>query len=72
MAYNTYPLKERTYFDTEQAAWAFAQAVVKLPHYIVTDYGKEVGKDSEPFYIETLTDPWMPKDALLKHAGMRA
>lgn len=67
----TYPITDRTYFSNEQTAWSFAKAVAQLPHYIVSDYGYEAGK-AEPFFIETMNDPFSTKDALLKRAGLIA
>lgn len=65
----TYPITDRTYFSDENTAWAFAQQIVKLNHWIVSDYGYEADK-AEPYYIETMNDPFSTKDQLLKRAGI--
>ena len=67
----SYPITERTYFDNEHTAWAFAQSIAKLNHWIVSDYGYEDGKD-EPYFIETMNDPFSTKNELLKRAGLMA
>lgn len=68
----TYPLKSRTYFSSEAVAWQFAEAVAKLPHYVVSDYGVDASNEAEPYWIETLHDPFGTKDSLMKAAGLMA
>lgn len=64
-----YPITERTYFSDEAVAWAFAQQIAKLNHYIVSNYGYDADK-AEPYFIETMNDPFSTKDQLLKRAGI--
>ena len=68
----TYPLTSRTYFSDEHTAWEFAKAMAKLPHYIVSDYGVEPDRAEEPFFIETMNDPFGTKDSLMKAADLMA
>jgi len=68
----TYPITDRTYFASESTAWKFAEAIAKLQHYIVSDYGFDSAHEDEPFYIETMNDPFGSKDSLLKAAGLMA
>lgn len=62
----TYPITERTYFATEHQAWSFAKEINKLQHHIVSDYGKSEDHPEEPFFIETMNDPFSTKEELLK------
>jgi hypothetical protein len=61
----TYPLKERTYFTSQAHAWAFAQEIAKLSHHVVSDYGRDNSRDSEPYFVETLNDPFETREELL-------
>lgn len=66
----TYPLISRTYFSDESIAWRFAEAMAKLNHYIVSDYGFDPDKGDEPYWVETWNDPFASKDDLLKQRGL--
>lgn len=64
----TYPITDRTYFDTQSDAWSFAQMIAKIhDHWIVSDYGiDQIGR----FFVETMNDPFSTKDELLRKAGL--
>jgi len=66
---NTYPLTERTYFSTEDHAWRFAQSISPLKHYIVSDYGRDDANIDEPYWVETVNDPFRTKDELMRLKG---
>lgn len=69
----TYPIIERTYFDNKNTAWAFAKAIGNIKHgWIVSSYGLEEGRTSEPYYIETVNDPFATKDELMRRLGLMA
>ena len=65
----TYPITERTYFSDQQTAWAFAERIATLEHHIVSNFGYEADND-EPYYVETMNDPFSTKSELLRKAGM--
>lgn len=67
-----YPLTTKTYFSTQDHAWRFAQSISNLKHTIVSDYGVDQSKDSEPYWVETINDPFRTKDELLKMQGLIA
>ena len=65
----TYPIIERTYFDTQSEAWSFAKRIGQIrEHWIVSDYGVEEKDGKTFFFIETMNDPFTPKAELLKRA----
>ena len=64
-----YPITERTYFSNQQIAWAFAERIATLNHHIVSDFGYEAGND-EPYFVETMNDPFSTKSELLRKAGV--
>lgn len=66
----TYPVIERTYFNNRQTAMRFADSIAKLQHHIVSDYGVDDGHKDEPYFIETMNDPFSSKDELLKRANI--
>ena len=63
-----YPIIEKTNFNSEKTALAFINAIAKLNHHIVTDYGVDDKNNKEPFFVETWNDPFSTKDDLLKKA----
>ena len=67
----SYPITERTYFTTSSEAVTFAKMIEKLKHHIVSNYGYVAG-EKEPYYVETMNDPFRSKDELLKLAGIIA
>ena len=66
----TYPLKERTYFKTAALAWAFVQMVEPLGHHVVADYGVSDKNANEPYFIETVYDPFATKDEILQKVNI--
>lgn len=66
----TYPLIERTYFSNQQVAYRFAESINKLQHHIVSNYGVDNEHKDEPFFVETMNDPFATKDELLKRAAI--
>lgn len=67
----TYPITERTYFSSQQVAWNFAQAISKLNHHVVSNYGVDDSHTDEPFFVETMNDPFSTKQELLAKIGRR-
>lgn len=61
----TYPITERTYFSSEAHAWSFAKMISKLNHHVVSDYGRDDNRNNEPYFVETLNDPFSTKEELL-------
>lgn len=67
MATNIYPLTTKTYFADEASAWRVATYIAEhLQHTIVSDYGEDPNRDSEPYWIETISDPFTDKSELVK------
>lgn len=66
----TYPIIERTYFKEQQVAYRFAESINKLHYHIVSDYGFDAEHKDEPYFVETMNDPFSTRDALLKRAGI--
>ena len=61
-----YPIITRTYFNDERTAWSFAERVGAIKHgWAVADFGVEAGRDSEPYYVETMEDPFATKYELM-------
>lgn len=65
-----YPIKEKTNFNSEKTALVFINAIAKLQHHIVTNYGVDSENKKEPYFVETWSDPFSTKDELLKRAGI--
>lgn len=65
----TYPITERTYFTSKKLAWDFVQAIGKLQHHVISNYGVDNTNENEPFFVETLNDPFRSKDELMKFIG---
>jgi hypothetical protein len=39
--------------------------ISKLNHHVVSDYGRDDNRDNEPYFVETLNDPFSTKEELL-------
>ena len=67
----TYPLTTKTYFADTKAAWRFAEYIgANLEHTIVSDFGTDLSRESEPHWVETINDPFSSKNDLLRLAGL--
>lgn len=66
----TYPMIQRTYFTSQKEAYSFAGMISKLQHHIVSGYGVDESHTDEPYFIETINDPFSTKDELLKRANI--
>lgn len=51
-------MTQRTYFDSKQAAWNYADTLAAILHSwaTITDFGYDSENPEEPFYIETKTE----------------
>ena len=67
-----YPIIKRTYFSDEKVAWAFAERIGAIKHgWVVSDFGVEKDRDVEPYYVETMEDPFATKDELMARIEKR-
>lgn len=49
-------MTHRTYFATQKAAWHFTNLLPKK-RFEVVDYGKDISKSDEPYYVEYIDRP---------------
>ena len=57
-AKGAYMVTQRTYFNSKQAVYDYADALAAIMHSweMITDYGYDSDNPDEPFYIETKSD----------------
>ena len=61
-----YMVTQRTYFNSKQAVYDYADALAAIMHSwdMITDYGYDSDNPEEPYYVETRSDIKLARDAI--------